>query len=453
MSKVAGVELNGAKVLVAGLAKSGLAAVELLRAQGAIPIGSDAKPLAEMPEAAAQLAAAGIEFRRQSPAAARGVPLVIVSPGVPFDAEMLNEARRSGSAVIGDLELAGYFLRGQHIGITGTNGKTTTTALTGHLLRSSGIPCQVGGNIGTPPCSMVAPSRDGQWNVLELSSFQLESIEHFQAAIAVCLNVTPDHLDRHGTFEAYAACKGRLFQTQAEDGAAVLNASDAACVGFGPLAPGSVTWFSAAKTLESGWWVDHGWVVCQGEPLLRTEDIPLRGRHNWENVLAAAAAARLAGASLAEITAAVRTFEGVEHRIEFVRKVKGVSYYNDSKATNVDAAVKAIDSFDGRLWIILGGKDKGSNYAPLAEALRGKAMAALLIGAAAPLIEQALRDAVPVVGCGDLGSAVHLAYRESQPGDVVLLAPACASFDQFENFEHRGRAFKELVRELTEPKK
>jgi UDP-N-acetylmuramoylalanine--D-glutamate ligase len=453
MSKVAGIELKGARVLVAGLAKSGLAAIELLRAHGAMPIGCDSKPPGEMPDVAAQLAAAGVEFRLQSADAARGVPLVIVSPGVPLDIGMLAGARRAGSTVIGDLELASYFLRGRHIGITGTNGKTTTTALAGHLLHHSGIACQVGGNIGTPPCSLAVSSRDGQWNVLELSSFQLESIEHFQAAIAVCLNVTPDHLDRHGTFEAYAACKGKLFQTQGADGAAVLNASDPGCVNYASLTRANITWFSAAQSLESGWWVDHGWVVCQGEPVLRTEDIPLRGRHNWENVLAAAAAARLAGASLAQIAAAVKTFEGVEHRIEFVREVGGVAYYNDSKATNVDAALKAIDSFEDRLWIILGGKDKGSSYAPLAEALRGKTMSALLIGAAAPLIEESLRDAVPVVRCGDLATAVRLAHRQSRPGDVVLLAPACASFDQFDNFEHRGRAFKELVRGLREFRK
>jgi UDP-N-acetylmuramoylalanine--D-glutamate ligase len=453
MSKVAGVELKGARVLVAGLAKSGLAAIELLRQHGAVPIGCDAKPLAEMPEAAAQLAAAGIEFRLQSPQAASGAPLVVVSPGVPFDAEMLVQARSAGSAVIGDLEMASYFLRGRHIGITGTNGKTSTTALIGHLLNASGIACQVGGNIGTPPCSLVEPSREGQWNVLELSSFQLESISNFQAGIAVCLNVTPDHLDRHGTFEAYAASKGRLFGTQAPGGAAVLNASDAACVNFASLTPGQVTWFSAAKSLESGWWVDHGWIVCQGDPVMRTEDIPLRGRHNWENVLAAAAAARLAGASLSQIAAAVKTFEGVEHRIEFVRAVNGVSYYNDSKATNVDAALKAIDSFEGRLWIILGGKDKGSNYAPLADALRGKALSALLIGAAAPLIESSLRGVVPVTDCGDLATAVRLAHRKATDGDTVLLAPACASFDQFDNFEHRGRAFKDLVRGLKEERK
>jgi UDP-N-acetylmuramoylalanine--D-glutamate ligase len=297
---------------------------------------------------------------------------------------------------------------------------------------------------------MVAASREDQWNVLELSSFQTESIEHFRAAIAVCLNVTPDHLDRYATFGDYVAAKRRLFEVLDEGSFAVLNADDEHCVSFAKATRAQVMWFSVRKRVEPGIWVENSEIRYQGEPAMKTEDIPLRGKHNWENVLAAATVARLSGASLSQLAAAVRSFEGVEHRIEFVRRVGGVGFYNDSKATNVDAALKSIDSFGERLFVILGGKDKGSDYSPLAAPLKHKAVAALLIGQAARTIEAAIHESVPVVCCATLEAAVETAYAQARAGDVVLLAPACASFDQFDNYEHRGRAFKQAVASLSE---
>lgn len=442
-------ELEGARVLVVGLGQSGLAAVELLCARRALVEATDIRRLEEMPEAASRLEALGARFSPQSDAVFENRDLIVLSPGVPADLPALEEARRRGVPVVGDLELASWFLQGPTIGITGSNGKTTTTALTGHILREAGIPVQVGGNIGRAPASMVATSRPGQWNVLELSSFQLETVDRFHADVAAVLNVTPDHLDRHGTLERYAAAKRRLLETQAPEEPAILNAADPICREFARLKSNPV-WFSSAERLASGVWLEEGWVVLEGRPLLEAREVPLRGRHNLENVMAAAAAAHLAGAAPEAIAAAVRSFPGVEHRLEFVRRVRGVDYYNDSKATNVDATLKALDAFPGPLWVILGGKDKGSDYRPLREPLAQKARAALLIGSAAPKIAAALAGAVPLIDCGTLEAAVGEAARRAAPGDTVLLAPACASFDQFQNFEHRGRAFKALVAALEE---
>ncbi len=438
-------DLAQKRVTVVGMARSGQAAVELLLEKGAIVRAVDEQPHAPVHD---------IPVEPQTSAPLDNAELIVISPGVPSDLDVLNAARSHGVPVIGDLELASWFLRGDTIGITGSNGKTTTTALTGHILKQSGIACQVGGNIGTPPASMVAFSRPGQWNVLELSSFQLETIQDFRAHIGVVLNVTPDHLDRHGSFEKYAAAKRRLFDTQGPGDFAVLNADDPTCAGYARHTMANVIWFSLEKAVDSGAWLENGEIRYDGRFVLHAEDIPLRGRHNIQNVMGAAIAARLAGATLEQIVAAVRTFPGVEHRLEFVRQLDGVSYYNDSKATNVDATLKAIDAFPGGLWIILGGKDKNSDYTALRQPLRDKARAVLLIGAAAPIVEAHLRSepcpngALRIENSGTLGDAIRAAQREARPGDTVLLAPACASFDQFENYEHRGRVFKEIVNSL-----
>ncbi len=437
--RAAGVELRGARALVVGLGKSGLAAVELLVREGASTAACDMKPAHE----AARL---GAEFVAYTPEAAANRDIVIASPGVSPDTAVLAAARAAGVPIIGDLELAAYFLLGPAIAITGSNGKTTTTALCFHILRECGIEAQVGGNIGTAPASMVASSRADRWNVLEVSSFQAETLDRFRAAIAVCTNLTPDHLDRHGSMEAYAAAKGRLFATQDESGRAVLNADDPWCVSYARGAKSQPFWFSASHAVDPGAWSVDGQLFLHGKPLLRREEIPLRGMHNVENVLAASAAAYLAGAPEEGIAAAVRVFPGVEHRLEFVRRMGGVDYFNDSKATNVDAALKALDAFDGGVWIILGGKDKGGEYAPLRDSLTAKAKAALLVGAAGPKIGDEIRGAVETEACGTIAAALEHARRHARPGDTVLLAPACASFDQFDNFEHRGRVFKEIVR-------
>jgi len=441
------------KAVVVGMARSGVAAVELLRDKGeqvrAVDTKVDAKPVT----------VEGIDVEPQTAAAFADADLIVLSPGVPADTPVVAAARARGVKVIGDLELASWYLEGETIGITGSNGKTTTTALTGHILAASGIPAQVGGNIGTPPAAMVKTSRPGQWNVLELSSFQLETIESLRAHIGVALNVTPDHLDRHYTFENYAEAKARLFLNQRAGDFAVLNADDPVCRSYAGRGGGEPLWFSSRLPVSPGAWIEGDTLVLNGEPLLdgepgmdtalmQTAEVPLRGRHNLENVMAAAVIARLAGAGLDPIRAAVKSFPGVEHRLEFVRSLDGVAWYNDSKATNVDAALKAVEAFPGGLWIILGGKDKDSDYSALAEPLKEKAHAALLIGAAAEKVAASLEGSVPLIRCIALAAAVGEARSRARSGDTVLLAPACASFDQFENFEHRGREFKRLVAAL-----
>jgi UDP-N-acetylmuramoylalanine--D-glutamate ligase len=451
-------KVEGARAVVVGLARSGVAAVELLLEQGARVTAVDQSSVA--PVAGARLAELGIMVQPQQAAAFEGADLVVLSPGVPADLDLLRSVRGLGIPVVGDLELASWFLKGEIIGITGSNGKTTTTAMTGHILKASGIPVQVGGNIGTPPASMVKTSRDDQWNVLELSSFQLETISTFRAHIAAALNVTPDHLDRHYTFEKYAAAKGRLFENQRPDDFAVLNADDPVTRGYGERTAAKSMFFSSTRQLESGAWLAHSLlmiggytrrteiIMLDGESLMAASDVPLRGVHNLENTMAAAITARLAGATHEQIRAAVMSFPGVEHRLEFVRDLNGVAWYNDSKATNVDATLKALAAFSGGLWVILGGKDKNSDYRPLGAAMKEKTRGVLLIGAAADKIEHHLHGEVSIVKCGTLEDAVRHAHLSARSGDTILLAPACASFDQFENFEHRGREFKRLVREL-----
>ncbi len=436
-------KLDGVRVAVVGMARSGIAAVELLIDKGASVIAVDAKPVRDE-----RLERMGVRVLPQNDAAFEGVDLIVLSPGVPADAKEVDAARRRGVRVVGDLELASWFLQGETIGITGSNGKTTTTALTGHILKSSGVAAQVGGNIGTPPATMVATSKAGQWNVLELSSFQLETIESFRAHIGAALNVTPDHLDRHYTFERYEAAKARLFENQRAGDFAVLNADDPHTREYGEIVIDEPYWFSSTHEVPRGAWLRGETLMLDARPLMEAREVPLRGVHNLENTMASAIAARLAGATHGQIREAVMRFPGVEHRLEFVRELNGVAWYNDSKATNVDATLKAIAAFPGGLWVILGGKDKDADYAPLAEPLRNKARAALLIGAAAAKIENQLRDAAPVVRSRTLDAAVREAYSRARVGDTVLLAPACASFDQFENFEHRGREFKRLVNAL-----
>jgi UDP-N-acetylmuramoylalanine--D-glutamate ligase len=443
----AGVNLENARVLVIGLARSGLAALGLLAPSGAVITAADSRPIEELPEADAAVRETGARFIPQEAVEPAEFALIVVSPGVPADLPVLEEARRGGIPVIGEMELASYFLRGPISAVTASNGKTTTTSLHAHILAHAGVACQAGGNLGVPPAAMVAASRDGQWNVLEVSSFQLETISHFRARIGVCLNVTEDHLDRHKTMQIYEAAKGRLFETQDSSCHAVLNADDAACVRFAGLGAARKVWFSLERPVSPGVWLDEGVIRLDGRRLMPAAEIPLRGRHNIQNVLAAAAASHIAGVPIDAIPDAIRSFRGVPHRLEFVARIGGVDYYNDSKATNVDAALKAIDAFPSGIWIILGGKDKGSDYRPLRGPLAARARAALLIGQAAEKIASQIEGSVPLADCGDLAAAVAYAATRAAGGDTILLAPACASFDQFQNFEHRGEVFKRLVQD------
>lgn len=427
--------LAGIRALVVGMEASGKAAARFLVSEGASVVASDLNPVEGL----------DVPFRLQSDELLdEHFDLIVTSPGVPYDLPGLLRARTRGVKVIGDLELAAPFLKGKIVGITGSNGKTTTTSLIGHILRECGVPVLVGGNIGRPVTDMIADSRPGQWNVLELSSFQLETIETFHTNIAVGLNLTQNHLDRHHTIGAYAEAKGRLFRLQTKEDWAVLNSDSEYCREWGAITPAGKVWFNDPQ----GWWIDGDRIRLMDTAFIALADLPIRGRHNAENTMAAAAAVHLTGLPLSKIAAAVRTFKAVEHRLEFVRRIDGVDFYNDSKATSVDATLKALDSFPGGLWVILGGKDKGSDYRPLQGPLREKAHAALLIGAAAEKIALHLDNAVPVVQSGTLDAAAREAFTRAHAGDTVLLAPACASFDQFKSYEHRGQVFKEIVAQL-----
>jgi UDP-N-acetylmuramoylalanine--D-glutamate ligase len=377
--------------------------------------------------------------------------LIVPSPGVPADDPYLKLARSKRITVWSEIELAYRFLEGELIGITGSNGKTTTTTLIHHILSTAGYHAVLAGNVGTPLISCVEQMNAETLSAVELSSFQLEWIEKFRPDIGVFLNLTPDHLDRHKTMEAYTAAKARIFEKQTELDAAVLNADDAPTVALAPKKP-QVFWFSRKKRVLQGACLQGEDIVVvhhgKEDFIMKRGEIALPGAHNLENVLAAVMAARLAEVDPGTIRKAVKSFAGVEHRLEFTAEIRGVRYYNDSKATNVDATLKALDAFPGRILVILGGKDKGSDYTVLQKPLREKAILVLLIGAAADKIEQQIEGSVAIERAGTIERAVEIASQAAQAGDIVLLAPACASFDQFENYEHRGRVFKELVRGL-----
>lgn len=448
-------ELKGKKVLVVGLGKSGLAAALFLRRRGAQVTVSDvrsaealAKDIPALLEEGIMVETGGhglLTFRRQD--------LIVVSPGVPLNTPELVQVKSFGLPVIGELELAARFLEGKILAITGSNGKTTTTSLVGEILEAAGFKTLVGGNIGTPVISLIEESTPETWSVLEVSSFQLESTEEFHPQISVILNITPDHLDRHGTFENYAMAKERIFAAQTKDDHVVLNADNVRAEAAAVRALAPVHFFSMERAVQQGAWVEGGQVVFRNgpdapvEPILPLHNIPLKGEHNVENVLAAVCAARLAGAAPEAIRRAIEKFKAVEHRLEYVATINGVEFYNDSKATNVDATMKAVAAFSTPIHLILGGKDKNSDYTLLAPLLRQHARAVYTIGSAAAKIESHLRGVISLHSCETLDKAVTAAASAAHPGDVVLLAPACSSFDQFESYEHRGRVFKELVAE------
>jgi len=455
-------ELKNKRVLVVGLGKSGISAARFLREQGARVTVSDARPSGDLQNEIPALLAAGIAvetgghgiltFRRQD--------LIVVSPGVPLSTPELKQVVALGVPLIGELELASRYLKGSVLAITGSNGKTTTTSLLGKILEDAGLPTLVGGNIGLPVIELIGPSNDSTWSVLEVSSFQLETTVEFRPRIAVVLNITPDHLDRHGTFENYAAAKMKITENQTAEDFLVLNAEDkatqmvAAHVGPHGRTQAQIYWFSPRRAIKQGAFV-HGESIFflakeggKAEPVMPVSEITLRGAHNVENVLAAVCAARLAGVSAEQVRASVGSFKAVDHRLQFVAKINGVEYYNDSKATNVDATAKALASFERGVHLILGGKDKGSDYMDLAPLLRERVERVYTIGSAAEKIEQQIGEVAKITAAGTLAEAVRMATKNAVPGDTVLLAPACASFDQFEGYEHRGRVFVELVRAL-----
>jgi UDP-N-acetylmuramoylalanine--D-glutamate ligase len=449
-------ELKNKRVLVVGLGKSGLSAAMFLREQGARVTVSDTRSAVALAKEIPALLEAGImvesgghgllTFRRQD--------LIVVSPGVPMDTPEVKQVVAFGLPVIGELELASRYLQGRVVAITGSNGKTTTTTLVGKIFADAGVPTLVGGNIGLPVIDLVAKSTPQTVSVLEVSSFQLETVEEFHPWIAVVLNITPDHLDRHGSFESYAAAKARITEKQTAEDFLVLNAEDKAAQMVALKTKAQIFWFSGRRPIKQGAFV-HGESIlfvpregAKAEPVMPVSDIHLKGSHNLENVLAAVCAARLAKIPAESIRASVAEFAAVEHRLELVKIVNGVEFYNDSKATNVDAAMKAVASFAGGIHLILGGKDKDSDYTLMSGMLKERVKTVYTIGSAAEKIERELQGVVKIVSAETLQAAVAKAAKAAAMGDVVLLSPACSSFDQFENYEQRGRVFRQLVNEL-----
>jgi UDP-N-acetylmuramoylalanine--D-glutamate ligase len=450
-------ELKNKRVLVVGLGKSGKSAALFLRDHGAKVTVSDVRSAEALAGEIPALLDAGImvetgghgllTFRRQD--------LIVVSPGVPYDTPELKQVRAFGLPIIGELELASRFLQGQIVAVTGSNGKTTTTSLLGKIFTNAGGPTLIGGNIGTPVIDLIAQSTPQTVSVLEVSSFQLETVVEFRPHIAVVLNITQDHLDRHGTFENYAAMKARITAQQTPEDFFVLNAEDKPTQMLAAKTKAQVFWFSGRRAIKQGAFV-HGESVVflareggKPEPVMPLADIPLKGAHNVENVLAAVCAARLGGVAAKSIRASIAGFKAVEHRLEFVATVRDVSFFNDSKATNVDATRKALEAFAGCVHLILGGKDKNSNYTELADLICARVKTVYTIGSAAEKIERHLAGVVKIVSAGTLDAAVRQAAQHAVAGDIVLLAPACSSFDQFTSYEHRGRVFKELVKGLA----
>ena len=447
------IELRKKRVLVVGLARTGVATALFCAGHNAIVSATETRGESELGDAPGRLREAGVslELGGQTEKMFLAQDLIIPSPGVPADDPFLLLARSKGITVWSEIELAYRFLEGKLIGITGSNGKTTTTTLVHHILQAGAMKAFLAGNVGVPLIGEAEKMDAGSVAVAELSSFQLELIEKFRPNIGALLNLTPDHLDRHKTMEAYAKAKARIFENQTELDAAILNADDEASAKYAPKKP-QVFWFSRKKQVAQGACVHSEEIVVahhgKEDRVMKVAEIPLPGAHNLENVLAAVIISRLAGVDAGTIAKAVKSFAGVEHRLEFVTEIGGVKYYNDSKATNVDATLKALEAFPGRILIVLGGKDKGSDYTVLQKPLREKAILALLIGAAADKIEKQIAGSVAIERAGTIERAVEAASLAAQAGDVVLLAPACASFDQFQNYEERGKVFKELVRGL-----
>jgi UDP-N-acetylmuramoylalanine--D-glutamate ligase len=453
------VKVEGRKSLVLGAGKSGVASAKFLAERGAVVALHDKKPVEEWSDAARSLKQShnvGLMSGDLPSWLLDQIELVIISPGVPTNTIPARYVDRKDGEVIGEIELAYRFMKGRIVGITGSNGKTTTTTLIGDMLSNAGITTQVGGNIGTPLLSLAESSTDETWTVAELSSFQLETIKEFRANIAICLNVTPNHLDRYDSFADYAAAKHRIFLNQTCEDVAVLSADDEITSTWGKGLKGNVVFFSVRRELDEGLFLRGRDLICRAsgkEKILTTrDDIFLRGLHNVENVLASFAAGLACGADPESMRKTVANFKGVEHRIEFVAEIGGVKFYNDSKATSVDATSKAVEALsesDGKTVLILGGRGKNAPYTPLLELIERSVRAIVVIGEDAENIETQLGGHVDMVRAGSMGEAVEKGFESARPGDSVLLAPACASFDMFRSFEERGEVFKKEVNKIS----
>jgi UDP-N-acetylmuramoylalanine--D-glutamate ligase len=447
-------QIAGRKALVIGAARSGTASARFLAQRGATVALNDRKPLSEWAQGALDLKTEGVGLIEGDPPSwlLDQIDLVVVSPGVPTKSIPIRYADRRGAEVIGEVELASRFLRGRTVAITGSNGKTTTTSLIGEMLKDAGLKVQVGGNIGKALISMIDSSRDDGWNVVELSSFQLETIVDFHPTVAAVLNVTPNHMDRYESLRDYAAAKHNIFRNQTASDVAILNADDEIVSSWARGLRAHLVRFSVAQELDEGLFLRGRELVSRtkdGERVLMSRDeMLLRGTHNVENVLAAFASGLACGAGPDSLRETVSRFRPVEHRLEEVAEIGGVRFVNDSKATSVDATMKALEAFaseTGKVVLILGGRGKQAPYAPLIELIKMCVRKMILIGEDARTIEAEIGNAAPHEQASDMHDAVAKSFAAAEPGDIVLLAPACASFDMFESFEQRGRVFKDEV--------
>ena len=448
---------NGKTALVVGAGRSGLSAARFLLGGGAHVILSDSRDrtaldasISGLDESAGVTGALELELGGHRPESFERCDFAVVSPGVPLTLPEFEMCRKAGIPIMAEIELAFRHLRGRIIGITGSNGKTTTTSLVSELLTGAGMRGYAAGNIGIPLTDLVADSTPEDIYAVELSSFQLEGIRDFRPWIGSVLNLTPDHMNRYDSYENYAAAKRRIFMNQGTDDFAVLNADDAATASIAAELRATPVMFSRLKEIPYGAFVRNERAVFReprGEKdLFPLESIRLRGSHNLENVLAACTMAILAGVPPETLDKSVQKFEGVEHRIEFVSEIDGVQYFNDSKATNVDAAIKSIESFPGNILLIAGGQDKGGNFLLLRKPVQQRVKRLVLIGEASGAIRDSLGDVVETSNAETMQEAVLFCKQHAKSGDIVLLAPACASFDMFRDYEHRGRIFKDAVR-------
>lgn len=457
MSEQTSLEVAGKRVAVIGLGRSGQAAVRLLQRLGARVTVADQKPSSDLTAALGGLPAGAVEIHGAGDyeSALRGAEVVVVSPGVPLTLDPLRRAHASGARIIGELELASRHLTGKILAVTGTNGKSTTVTWIGELLRGAGYDPFVGGNLGTPLAEAALASLEGKvWDlvVAEVSSFQLETIETFRPWIGAILNITPDHLDRYPSMEAYAAAKLRLFENQDDADYAVLNANDPWLSRLSVVSRSARIEFSRTRPVERGVCLDGDVIVSnlygRRDEICRVGALQVRGTHNIENAMAAAAVAALAGCPMDAIDCGLRAFRGLEHVMEVVRVLRGVAYINDSKGTNVDATIKALESVPAPVVLIAGGREKGGEYPGLAEAVRRKAKRVILLGDARARLREVLAGTCPLTEAATLADAVRDAAATATAGDTVLLSPACASFDMFADYKDRGRQFKESVHEL-----
>jgi UDP-N-acetylmuramoylalanine--D-glutamate ligase len=451
-------DMEGKNIVVVGMARSGIAAARLCARRGALVVATDRKGPGELPPEVLSLEKEGVRLELGGHRAETftSASTVVVSPGVPGTMPELQAARAAGVPVLAELELGFRVLKGTVAAITGTKGKSTTTAAMGAMLREAGGDVRVGGNIGQALTGIVEGSTDDTVFVLEVSSFQLEGTDTFRPHVAVFLNLSADHLDRHASYEEYGQAKARIFTNQTARDWAVVNADDPAVlalarkgraqqVPFHPAAPSAIGAFFAGTSARLK-------TSDRDEVLFDRADVHLQGEHLASDLLAAATAARLMGAPVDAIRRAVRSYTGVEHVLERVAEIAGVAFFNDSKATNVEAARKSLEAFAGPVLPILGGRYKGGDFADLVPALRAHGKAVLAIGESTPRIVAALAAVVPVVPCGSMREAVERGFALAAPGDTVLLAPACSSFDMFEDYAARGRAFKDEVRRLADAK-